>query len=95
MGGRVHYNTGRPYTYFLGGAAVPQEEVMRLPPFYQLDLRIDRHVYFDRIQLDLYAELVNATLTPQVYALDVFGPGMVNQKSYRVVLPSIGVRAEF
>ncbi|HVT07375.1 MAG TPA: hypothetical protein VHO67_07945 [Polyangia bacterium] len=95
VGARVHYNTGRPYTYFLGGATVPQEQVMRLPPFYQLDLRIDRQVYFDRVQLDLYAELVNATLTPQVYALDVFGPGEVSEKSYRVVLPSIGVRAEF
>jgi hypothetical protein len=95
LGGRVHYNTGRPYVFFSSAAAVPQEYVQRLPPFYQLDLRIDRHVYFDKFQLDLYAELVNATLTPQVYALEVDGDGSINQKSFRLVLPSIGVRAEF
>ena len=95
LGGRVHYNTGRPYVFYSAASGVPQEYAQRLPPFYQLDLRIDRHVYFDRFQLDLYAELVNATLTPQVYGLDAVGPDMVTQKSFRLVLPSIGVRAEF
>ncbi|MFL5303559.1 MAG: TonB-dependent receptor plug domain-containing protein [Polyangia bacterium] len=95
LGGRVHYNTGRPYVLYDGSATVPQTLVERLPPFYQVDLRIDRHVYYDKFQLDLYAELVNATLTPQVYALEAILDDRVSQKSFRLVLPSIGVRAEF
>ncbi len=61
-----------------------------LPPFYQLDLRIDRHVYFDKFQLDLYAELVNATLTQQVYGLDAIGPNMIDSEG-----PSAGAAVDW
>ncbi len=95
LGGRAHVNTGRPYVLYEGYGASPGIYVQRLPAFYQIDLRIDRRIVFDRFQLDLYGELVNATLTPEVYALTQNPAGMVEQKSFRLVLPSIGLRAEF
>jgi hypothetical protein len=95
LGGRAHFNTGRPYVLYERYAAVPGVYIQRLPAFYQVDLRIDRHIIYDRFQLDLYAELVNATLTPQVYGLTQGAGGDVEQKSFRLVLPSIGLRAEF
>jgi hypothetical protein len=40
-------------------------------------------------------ELVNATLSRQVYDLRPSGPGRYEEKSFRIVLPSFGVRGEF
>ena len=40
FGGRVHYNTGRPFVVVASTGDVFQ----RLPPFYQVDLRFDRRV---------------------------------------------------
>ncbi len=94
LGGRAHVNSGRPYLLYDGSSAVPQLSVQRLPAFYQIDLRVDHQIIHDRYQLDFYAELVNATLTPQVYGLDQTG-SQITQKSFRLVLPSIGLRAEF
>jgi len=94
LGGRVHVNTGRPYLLYDSSTNIPRFDVQRLPPFYQVDLRVDHLIVYDKIQLQFYAELVNATLTPQVYDLDRSGP-VVEQRSFRLVLPSIGLRAEF
>jgi hypothetical protein len=91
LGGRFHYNTGRPV--LVGNAE--GERFVRLPDFYEIDLRVDRRFLFDAFALDLYLELVNATLNPQVVGLtqEVAG-GPLRETSYRIVLPSIGVRAE-
>lgn len=93
LGGRAHFNTGRPYILYdsLSGS----EYFQRLPPFYQVDVRIDRHIVYDKFLLDVYAELVNATASAQVYALTQTGAGELEQQSFRIVLPSVGVRAEF
>jgi hypothetical protein len=91
VGGRLHFNTGRPY--FLTDPNA--DEYRRLPSYYQLDLRVDRPIYYNRFTLNLYAELVNATLDPQVYAFSQGDNGALSEKSYKIVLPSIGARAEF
>src|SRR5439155_10764171 len=56
LGGRVHVNSGRPYLVgdFRGS------ELARLPPFWQLDLRVDRRFVFDAFVLEAYADLANA-----------------------------------
>jgi hypothetical protein len=90
VGGRVHAQTGRPVRVQNGEAG----EWRRLPPFYQLDLRAERRFVFDTSVLDLYVEFVNTTLTRQVVALERRGPDLRRQ-GFRLVLPSIGVRAEF
>jgi hypothetical protein len=95
VGGRAHFNTGRPYVLYDTLSGTSTEYFQRLPPFYQLDLRVDRRIVYDRFQLDVYAELVNATATPQVYAVDQASTGELQQQSFRLVLPSVGVRGEF
>jgi hypothetical protein len=92
FGGRVHYNTGRPYL----GPGLTNAEVDRLPPFFQADVRVDHRIVYDKFQLDIYAEIVNATFSRQVYSLTrVSSSGPPQQNSFRIVLPSLGVRAEF
>ena len=90
LGTRFHLNTGR----MVPVGNLDPLEMMRLPPFYQLDLRLDRRFVFERWTMDAYIELVNATLTRQVVDL-LATRGGLEEESFRIVLPSIGVRAEF
>jgi hypothetical protein len=92
IGGRAHYNTGRP-VLVTGNQGAAFE---RLPPFYQIDLRADRRFVFEKYTLEAYVELVNATLSRQTFDLTNPGPGSSTQaNSFRIVLPSIGVHGEF
>ena len=91
LGGRFHLNTGRPYIVYNVGGAVFQ----RLPTFYQVDLRIDRRVAYDKFIFNFYIELVNATLSRQVVSVRETFDGQFEEDSFRIVLPSIGVRGEF
>lgn len=91
LGGRFHYNTGRPV---LVSNAIG-EQYVRLPAFYEVDLRCDRRFLFDKFALDVYIELANATLTRQVVGLvqeEVNGP--LRRDGFTIVLPSIGVHGE-
>ena len=45
--------------------------------------------------MNLYAEIENATFNQQVFAIGHDYTGAQTERSYRIVLPSIGVRAEF
>ena len=91
IGGRAHFNTGRPVKV---NELVPVQ-YRRLPAFYQIDLRAERRFTFDRFTLFAYLELVNATLNRQVtsYGLSIFDD-QIHENSFRIVIPSIGVRAE-
>jgi len=91
LGGRAHLNTGRPYFLFDTGG----DQYQRLPTYYQLDLRVDRAIIYNRFTLNLYGELENATFNNQVYKISQIYTGQLVQQSYQIVLPSIGVRAEF
>ena len=101
IGGRFHYNAGRPYAVALAGNS-SQVEYRRLPAFYQLDLRADKRMVFDRFTLTAYLEIGNATLTRQVTGLsttfDESGrpifDGAVHEIGYRIVLPSLGLHGE-
>jgi hypothetical protein len=90
LGGRFHLHTGR----LVQLRNVSPLEMSRLPAFHQLDLRIERRFIHDRWVLDAYLELVNATLTRQVVSLYVDQHG-VQEDGFRIVLPSLGLRAEF
>jgi hypothetical protein len=92
VGGRFHYNTGRPYPI--------DGEYVRLPAFWQIDLRADKRFVFDRSTWDIYLELGNATFNRQVTAygavLDANASSRLYQPvGFRIVLPSIGVHAEW
>lgn len=87
IGGRAHFNTGRP--------VLVGDNFVRLPPYYQIDLRADRRYVFKAWSLELYAELLNATLNTEVISLSPGPDGQISQNGYRIVLPSIGLHAEF
>ena len=91
LGGRAHFNTGRPVLVSDASA----DTFVRLPSFFQIDLRVDRRFLFDKFSLDGYFELVNATLSRQVTGLSYTGTEMPSQDSFRIVLPTIGVHGEF
>lgn len=103
---RFRYATGNPYTpvaraYYdansdsylpLYGATYSA----RLPPFHQLDLRLDKEVVFDRWKLTVYLDLENA------YAATAAEGATYNyaftQQAYvggLPLLPVLGVRGDF
>ena len=94
LGARWHLNTGRPVLVKGQEAPGQTQAFVRLPTFYQLDLRAERRFLFDAFTLNLYLEVVNATLTRQVYQLDQAADGSLSERSLRVILPSLGVRGE-
>ena len=91
LGGRAHLNTGRP-VLVRGNQA---ESFVRLPSYYQVDLRADQRFLFNAFTLDADLECMNATLSRDVFELSQDSSGTISQRSYRLVLPSIGVRAEY
>jgi hypothetical protein len=91
LGARVHVNTGRPVLLQSSQSAA----FVRLPTFYQLDLRAERKYLFDALTLHVYVEFVNASMRRTVISMEqVPATNEVSENSYRIVLPSIGVRGE-
>jgi hypothetical protein len=90
FGGRLHVHTGR----LVKIEDAEPLEMARLPAFYQLDLRVAHRSIFERFLIETYLELVNATLRPQVTGLRST-PGGLERQQFRLVLPSLGLRAEF
>jgi hypothetical protein len=90
IGARFHLHSGRPVTVENSRPL----EFARLPPFYQLDLRVERRFLFDKFTLDVYLETVNTTATSQVVALRRTRTGIAHE-AFSLVLPSLGVRGEF
>lgn len=95
LGARFHYNTGRNAPIINSGGTHRQ-----LPAFYDLDLRAERRFVFDRFILDAYIDLGNVTLTRQVVQLQSNPTGMttppaVSEAGFRIILPTIGLHAEF
>jgi hypothetical protein len=91
---RFHYNSGRPYPLYdernkdLNG-------YIRFPGFPQLDLRADKRFIFDAFVLDAYIELVNSTLSREVFDVKRQSSGAITENYYRLVLPSVGVHVEW
>jgi hypothetical protein len=106
VGLRFRYATGNPYTpvvraYYdvnsysylpIYGAVYS----MRLPPFNQLDLRVDKTFLFNRWKLLVYLDLENAYAAQSAegvgYNYNYTKPQFVNGLP---ILPVIGVRGEF
>jgi hypothetical protein len=92
FGGRAHDNTA----CFVLVSDAAGETLVRLPAFYQIDLRCDLRVLLDKFLLDAYGELVNVTLSRQVV-----GPGQqpsdrpLTEEAFRIVPLSSDVHGEF
>jgi hypothetical protein len=89
---RFHYNSGRPYPLY--DKASNWVDYQRLPAFLQLDLRADKRFIFDRYVMDIYLELVNSTMSREVFE-EKLQNGVVVQRAYSLVLPSAGVHLEW
>jgi hypothetical protein len=91
---RFHYNSGRPYPLY-SERTYEVERYIHLSSFPQLDLRADKRFVFDTFVLDAYIELVNATLSREVFDVKRRASGAVEENYYRLVLPSAGVHVEW
>ena len=92
FGGRAHLNTGRPVLIRNSDA----ESFVRLPTYYQIDLRAERRLLFNKFVLDVYLEMVNCTFNRQIFDMGQNIPsGPIVVDSQRIVLPSLGVHGEF
>lgn len=73
VGGRVHFNTGRPYTgqepgQTLAEALEENRNNRRLPYFFELDARIERVFVYDTWRLHMFLDLTNATMSREIFA---------------------------
>jgi len=72
VGGRVHFNTGRPYTPQTGMNAFESlarsRNSRRLPAFFQFDFRAERIWYPKDWEIHLYLDVANATLNTEILA---------------------------
>jgi hypothetical protein len=80
IGGRVHVNSGRPYTAAMEGQSVADaltynRNNKRLTPFFQLDLRAERMWRFRRWSLQLIIDVLNATYNREIIACVLTGTG--------------------
>jgi hypothetical protein len=95
IGVGFHLNTGRWAPVIGGGDGAYQE----LPAYYQIDLRAERRFVFDRFLMDLYADFENVTLNPEILQLQSVAtpasPMAVQQEGLRIILPTVGVHAQF
>ncbi len=91
---RFHYNSGRPYPLY-SDMSGDVEGYIHLPGFPQLDLRCDKRFVFDTFVMDAYLELVNSTLSREVFDVRHQSTGAVSENYYRLVLPSAGVHVEW
>jgi len=88
VGARFHYNTGRHAPIIHSG------NYEDLPPFYQLDLRAERRIVFDRFVMSIYADFANVTLTREGVQVVQTGASQNREDSFRIILPTIGIHAE-
>ncbi|HEY0134858.1 MAG TPA: TonB-dependent receptor [Nannocystis sp.] len=73
LGGRLHFNSGRPYTTPSAGQSVSEaltynRNNSRLPSFFQLDLRAERTWRFRTWNLQLIVDVLNSTYVREVFA---------------------------
>ena len=107
VSGRFRYVTGNPYTPYDGGifdidngeyAPYQTGEALnqRLPPFYALDLRIDKRYTFKRWWLETYVDLLNVVRgeNPESTEYNYDFTEMTYIRGLPFI-PSIGFRAEY
>jgi TonB family protein len=107
VSGRFRYVTGNPHTPYDGAIydidranylpfQVGETMSERLPPFYALDLRVDKRYTFKRWWLETYVDLLNVLSgenpEEQTYNYDYTESAYIRGLPF---IPSIGLRAEY
>ena len=110
VGARLYFATGRPETVVTDtqerNDALLDRNNVRLPDFFELDLRIDKFWQFRRHYVALFLEVVNATFSRSVFYLTTpdFTPSQGGMSTtpppqqevgFAWILPSIGLRVGF
>ncbi len=107
LGVRLALSTGRPYTQLSVDLAQQTfsgtRNNMRMPTFYEIDVRFDREWIFRRWALALSVEALNITYSESIFGvtfprdptLMITRYDQPQFEGFRWVLPSIGLRARF
>ena len=66
-----------------------------MPPFFQFDWRVDKRFVFDKFVLAAYLELVNSTLSREVYDIKRKQDDTLDERGFRIVLPSLGIHVDW
>ncbi|MBL8912611.1 MAG: TonB-dependent receptor, partial [Archangium sp.] len=109
-----HLNTGRPESGEfssrtsrlvddgMGGqvwAPVPLNQVDRLPPFARLDVRASKLISFNNFAVDLYIDVFNVLVRPEVYGFsygfDMNGAPLKEQQGAPIILPTLGFKVVY
>jgi hypothetical protein len=110
----VHLNTGRPESGDLTSTTevpnpentnwtqVSLDQVHRLPAFYRVDVRAEKSWAFDDFVLDVYLDVLNATVNWEVVSYTYENNSTLTSNgllkvanSVPVVVPTLGVRATY
>lgn len=107
LGARFRYVTGNLYTPCTGAVfsalaneylCVPGRQYSRrLPPFHQLDVRVDKTWDFTSFRLGVYLDLINAynRTNPDAISYNFDYSKSRTQSLSLPIVPSLGVRGEF
>lgn len=114
VGGGVHFNSGRPESGLissrtarvvsdeagapLGWASVSLDQVDRLPGFFRVDARVSRTWTFDDHRVELYLDILNASVGQEVLGYEYRLVDRVPQKQamgFPVVVPMLGVKGTY
>jgi hypothetical protein len=101
-GGRFVFFTGTPFSNLAGNVPVPPYNNQRDPPFYRVDVRLEKRWRLARERFVAFiAEVQNVTLNKEVtpFGLDCKGTDTMTQCQHASIgpltLPSLGVEASF
>lgn len=105
-GGRFVFFTGAPYSILQGNVPVPPYNDQREPPFYRVDVRLEKRWHLARSGfIALIAEVQNLTLSKETTALGYSCQGSESSRGGTtqcrlstigpLTLPSIGAEASF
>jgi hypothetical protein len=106
VGVRFRYVSGNLYTPCTGGifsstatsyVCLPAASSRRLPPFHQLDVRVDKRWIFPAFTLGVYLDLINAynRTNPDFIAYSYDFTQSRPETGSLPLVPSLGVRGEF
>jgi len=111
----LHFNSGRPESGQVSSRTekvwtnpatgqeawrpVGRDEVARLPSFFRVDLRVAKQWTYDDYRLELYLDVLNATISSETLAYD-YGFGETGQLEKKpiplpVVVPMIGLKGVY
>ncbi|MBM4318906.1 MAG: TonB-dependent receptor, partial [Deltaproteobacteria bacterium] len=111
LGAALHAHSGRPYTptraHYCGDprlepwsyAPCDGEPLSgRLPPFWRLDLRVQKRELFDTWYFDFYVDVINVTFNKEVvgYSLQETATGVTEEpEEVPIFIPMLGLRGQF